>query len=161
MKEYPIHRASQLAGHVGITMVWLWTAITMAGASHTAHLHMQNTHMKSNKSSIVLVLAARAVSSCFNPLEVTWLLHSFSLGNFFFQKSLFKAAISSFLCSLCQRTCTFLPAPPLCYIYLVIMSHIVLVLQGLVCCCCCWAPCVAFHKDSRTENEPQAEPNGR
>lgn len=39
MKEYPIHRASQFAGQVGIWMVWLWTAITMAGASHTAHLH--------------------------------------------------------------------------------------------------------------------------
>lgn len=38
MKEYPIHRASQFAGQVGIWMVWLWTAITMAGASHTAHL---------------------------------------------------------------------------------------------------------------------------
>lgn len=59
MKEYPIHRDSQLAGQLGIWMVWLCTAITMAGASHTAHLHTKPTNQPptTQNSSFIQMLA--------------------------------------------------------------------------------------------------------
>lgn len=41
IKEYPIHSTSQFSGQEGIWIVWLWIAITMAGASQTLHLDAQ------------------------------------------------------------------------------------------------------------------------
>ena len=37
-KLYPIHSGCQLAGHSGMFMSWLCTAITLVGTSHTTHL---------------------------------------------------------------------------------------------------------------------------
>lgn len=39
-KLYPTQISLQPPGHWGIDMDWLWTAITLVGASHTEHLDM-------------------------------------------------------------------------------------------------------------------------
>lgn len=43
-KEYPVHSALHLLGHSGMSLVWLWTAITLALASQTAHLDHRGSH---------------------------------------------------------------------------------------------------------------------
>lgn len=41
--EYPVQRDSQLLGHSGIWVVWLWTAMTLEVVSHTEHLKQAKT----------------------------------------------------------------------------------------------------------------------
>ena len=42
INEYPCHKLSHCGGHSGIDVVWLWTAMTMDGASHTVHLRIKD-----------------------------------------------------------------------------------------------------------------------
>lgn len=58
MKEYPIHRECQPLGHSGIWIVWLWIAITMAGASHTEHL------WRSSRSQVIQGPIQFYISAC-------------------------------------------------------------------------------------------------
>lgn len=41
--EYPVHRESQLWGQSGISVVWLWMAITLEVVSQTEHLNRTYT----------------------------------------------------------------------------------------------------------------------
>ena len=43
-KLYPIQSPSQLRGHSGTFMSWLWTASTFAFVSHTTHLMVMRCH---------------------------------------------------------------------------------------------------------------------
>ncbi len=75
IKLYPNQRLSQLFGHSGTFMSWLWTANTFVSTSHTTHLNStvfisKNIRIISEGKAMCVFFIERHLTSIINDLSI-------------------------------------------------------------------------------------------